>query len=112
MEHLLMHFAVLVGAFLLMPLVPGVRLKGLGTAITCALVFSLVNFFFGWFFKAMWVIGTLGLALLALNFLTNLVVLWVTDKLVDDFEIRSFGSLLMSTLLLSAANWVSVHYVP
>jgi len=103
---MLFRFLILVVAFALMPIIPGVKLKGLGTAVGAAVVFVLINFFFGWLFKTMLVIGTLGLAFLALNFLTNLVVLFFTD----DFEIKSFGSLFLATLWLTVANVIGTHF--
>jgi len=107
---MLFRFLILVVAFALMPIIPGVKLKGLGTAVGAAVVFVLINFFFGWLFKTMLVIGTLGLAFLALNFLTNLVVLFFTDKAIDDFEIKSFGSLFLATLWLTVANVIGTHF--
>ena len=49
-------------------------------------------------------------AWLALNFLTNLVVLFFTDKAIDDFEIKSFGSLFLATLWLTVANVIGTHF--
>jgi putative membrane protein len=107
MHAALIHFGILVLAFLLMAIIPGVRLGGVGSAIIAALVFVLVNFFLGWLVKTVLVIGTLGVAFIALNYLTNVVVLWITDKLISGFEIRGFVPLLLAALLLTVANTVS-----
>jgi putative membrane protein len=107
---MIIRFLILAAAFALMPIIPGVKLKGLGTAFGAALVFVLINFFFGWFFKVVLVLGTFGLAFLALNFLTNLAVLWATDKAMDDFEIKGFGSLFLATLLMTLANAVGTYF--
>lgn len=109
----LLRFAILIGAFALMSLIPGVRLKRFSTAVACAVVFSILNLLLGFVVKFVLVVGTLGLALLALTFLTNLVLLWLTDKLLEDFEIRSFGPLLLATLTLSLASFLGRYlFVP
>ncbi len=106
---MILRFLILVVAFALMPIIPGVKLKGVSTAFLAALVFVLINFFFGWFFKIVLVVGTLGFAFLALNFLTNLAVLWATDKAMDDFEIKGLGSLFLATLWMTFANAVGTY---
>ena len=101
---MLIHFAILVLAFVVMSLVPGVRLGGVGSAIIAAIVFVLLNFFLGWIVRALLIIGTLGVAFVAINFLTNLVVLWITDKLLKRFEINGFIPLLICAAILTLAN--------
>ena len=50
---MLIHLAVLAITILLLSLVmPDVRINGLGTAIAVAVVFSVLNFFLGWFLRA------------------------------------------------------------
>jgi putative membrane protein len=106
---MLIHFVILVLAFALMPVIPGIRLGGFGSAIIAALVFVLVNFFLGWIVRAVLVIGTLGLAFIAINYLTNLVVLWITDKLLSRFEVRGLVPYLLGAALLTVANAVANH---
>lgn len=108
--HHLLRFALLVAAFALMPaIVPGIKVKSAGTAVLAALVFTVVNFFLGWIFKVVLVVSTLGLALLALNFLTNAVILWITDKLMDDVEVKTIGAGLLGALVITVANAIGVY---
>jgi len=104
---MIIRFIILVAAFALMPMIPGVKVKGIGAAAGAALLFVLLSFFLGWALKAMLVLGTLGLAFLALNFLTNLILLWLTDKALEDVEIKGFGSLLLATLWLTFASAIA-----
>jgi putative membrane protein len=100
-----LRFVGLVAAFALMPrMLKGIRIKSMGTTIAAALVFSLLNFVLGWLLKVLLVVGTLGLAFLALNFLLNVTLLWLTDKLMPDVEIEGPGSLLMGALIITVCN--------
>ena len=91
----------------------GVHIRRSGTALTVALVFAILNLAVGWLVTAILAvlllpaaILTLGLPYLILGWLANLVLLWITDKLVDDFEVRTFGSLAGTAALISAAVWI------
>lgn len=109
MQALAAAVAVLVGA----QIIPGVRIRRTGTAIGVAVVFALLNIFVGWLVKAVLVVAllpaaivTLGLPYLVFGLIMNTVMLWLTDMLVDDFEIRGFGSLLGTAGLISLATWL------
>ena len=104
MVHALLQFAVLVATFAAMGLIPGIRIRSFGTAVVSALVFSVVSWLLSWLIWRLLVVGTLGLAFIALGFLTNLVLLWATDKIIDDFEIKGLGPLALGALLLTAAT--------
>lgn len=91
---ILMKAAVVLGVSRLLP---GVRINGYSTAIGVAVVYGLLH----WALKGVLVflslpliIVTLGLFLLVLN----AFLLWITDKLIDGFEIRSKPALLLATL--------------
>ena len=79
---------------------PGVRLKSYRTAVIVALVYGLLNFFLGtvigWilFIPMFLSLGLLGLVI-------NAVMLWLTDKLIDDFEIDSLKTTLIMAVLLT-----------
>ena len=79
---------------------PGVRLKSYGTAVIAALVYGLLNFFLGtvigWilFIPMFLSLGLLGLVI-------NALMLWLTDKLIDDFEIDSLKTTLIMAVLLT-----------
>jgi len=112
MIHLLVHFAVLTGTVLLLAkLLPGVRIKSTRSAAVTALVFSGLNLVVGWLvvlaLKALLFIPaiiTLGLAWALVPFLANAILLWVTDKLLDAFELRDGKALLISAGAITLAN--------
>jgi putative membrane protein len=54
------------------------------------------------------IILTLGLFL----FVVNVLMLYVTDWLVRDFEIRSFGAGVLAAIVVSVVNWVLHALVP
>ncbi len=118
----LLHLAALAVTILVLSrVVPGVRIRSAGTAIAVAIVFSLVNFFLGWLITAVLFVPallTLGLLFFFLPFIINVVVLWLTDKMMASFEVASLRPLLISAgaitlvnVLLHASVWnaVSMH---
>jgi putative membrane protein len=86
---------------------PSVHVKGVWTAIVVAIVFSVLNFFVGWFIRAMLFVPailTLGLLFVFVPFIVNTVVLWLTDKLMANFEIDSTAGLLVSAAAITLVN--------
>ena len=90
-------------------MLPRIHLKSFGTAIIVAIVYSLINFFAGWILILLTlpaIIITFGL----FKFVINAFLLWVTDKLIDDFEIENVTTTLIAALLItvidSALRWV------
>jgi putative membrane protein len=110
--HVLLHLAILALTILALSwLLPSVRIRSTGTAVLVAIVFSLLNFFLGWFIKVLLFVPailTLGLLFFFIPFIVNAVVLWLTDKLVASFEIESMGGLLISAAVITIVN--SVFY--
>jgi putative membrane protein len=108
--HTLLHLAVLTGTILVLSRVMArVRVKSVGTAILVAVVFSLLNWGLGWLIKgALFVpaILTLGILFLFIPFIVNLVLLWITDKLLHAFEIQDGKSLLLSAAAITLVNGV------
>ena len=89
--------------FLVARLLPGVHLKGFGTAIVVALVYSVINLFIGWLLVLLTlpvVILTFGL----FKFVINAFMLWITDKLIDNFEIEGFGTTLIAAFLITIVD--------
>ena len=75
---------------------PGVRLKSYGTAVIVALVYGLLNYFL------FWLVALIAFILMLLSFglfglVINAFLLWLTDKLIADFEIDSLGMTFLST---------------
>jgi putative membrane protein len=111
--YAVLHLAVLTITILFLARVlPDVRIKSAGTAIAVAVVFSLLNFFFGWLIKLFLIVPgilTFGLLFLVFPFVVNTVLLWLTDKVMSTFKIESLGSLLMSAGAITAVNAL-MHY--
>ena len=106
--YTLLHLAVLALTVLaLARLLPGVHIRSFGSAIVVAIVFSLLDFFLGWLVRVFLFIPailTLGLLFLIMPFVVNTILLWLTDKLMRAFEIDTFGSLLVSSLVITLVN--------
>jgi putative membrane protein len=100
--------AVLLGgvAFLIVArVVPGFHLRGgFGSAIIVAVVYGLLKGLLQgvlMFVTLPFVLLTLGLFIIVIN----AFLLWLTDKLVERVEIKSFGALFLGTILLSLIDW-------
>jgi len=106
--YMLLHLAVLTLTIVaLARTLPDVQVKSVGSAFIVAIVFSVLNFFLGWFIKLMLVVPTiltLGLLILFIPFIVNTILLWLTDKVLSTFKIHSLASLLMSAGAITAVN--------
>jgi putative membrane protein len=114
---MLMRFVVrwaanAVALFVAATLVSGVSYGDEGwTLVIAAAVFTLVN---------MWlrpVVRLLSLPLIILTlglflFVVNVLMLYLTDWLVRDFEIASFGAGLLAAIVVSLVNWVLHAVIP
>jgi putative membrane protein len=106
---LIINFLILsVAIYLIAAIVPGIKLHGFKSALTVAGVYGLLNFVL---FKLLIFIT---FPLLILKVLTlgvfgvilNAVLLMITDKILDGFEIKGFGSALLGALGISVVNLV------
>ena len=107
LDLLLFSLAVLVVSRLM----PSIYIKNFLTAIVVAVVYSIINFLTGWFFFLLtlpFIIITFGL----FKFVINAILLWITDKLIEDFKIDGFGSTLIAAFLItvidSLLKWVII----
>jgi putative membrane protein len=112
----LLHIAALaVTIFVLARVVPSVRIRSVGTAVAVAIVFSVINFLVGWLITVVLFVPavlTLGLLFFFIPFLVNVIVLWLTDKLMASFEITAMRGLLLSAGAITLVNWLlSMHRV-
>jgi putative membrane protein len=107
MTTMILRFLLMSGLVYLVALIlPGMRLRGFKAAMSVSLVYGLLNFLF---FRVLLFIT---FPLVALKYLTlglfgvllNAVLLVLTDKLLDDFEMSGFGTALLAALLLSVGN--------
>ena len=89
--------------YLLASVLPGVRLRTFGTALTVAVVYGLLNYFLFWVLALIAVIPML-LSLGLFGLVINTFLLWLTDKLVHDFEIDSVLTTFLMALLLTVGK--------
>lgn len=110
--------ALTLTVLLLARALPGFHIRTPGSALLVAVVFSLLNWACGWFIKVLLflpAILTLGLLFLVLPLIVNVVVLWLTDKVLRAFEIDSWGTLWLAAGGITLVNFlfhmaVRVHY--
>jgi putative membrane protein len=111
---MLLHLAVLALTILVLSrLIPAIRIKSVGTAVVVAVVFSVLNFFLGWFIRALLFVPailTLGLLFLFIPFIVNTVMLWLTDKVLANFEIKTLKGLLLCSVVITVVN--GLFYAP
>jgi putative membrane protein len=81
------------------------------TLVVAAAVFTLVNMWLRPVVRLLslpFIILTLGLFL----FVVNVLMLYVTDWLVPEFEIHSFGAGLLGAIVVSVVNWALNALIP
>lgn len=102
--NIVIHIILLSGViFVIARVMPGIRLKSFVTAIVVAIVYSMIDVVLGTLLKLLsipFIIITLGFFL----FLINAFLLWLTDQLIDDFEIRSVGITIITAIIITLAN--------
>lgn len=84
---------------------PGVRLKSFGTALTVVLVYGLLTYFLFWLIALIAFIPML-LSFGLFGLVINAFLLWMTDKLIDNFEIDSVRMTLLMAVLLTVGKVV------
>ena len=89
--------------YVLTSVLPGVRMKSLGTAVIVALVYGVLNYFLFWAIALITFIPML-LSLGLFGLVINTFLLWLTDKLVDDFEIHSLAVTFLMAVLLTVGR--------
>ena len=90
---------------------PGVRIEGLGTAIVVAAVYGILKFAFYWFLVLVslpFVFVRLGLFLIVIN----AFLLFVTDKLIEDFEIDGCLTTIIASVVISLFDMVFRWIIP
>jgi putative membrane protein len=94
-------------------IIPGVHVRKAQSAFGIAAAFAVLNLLAGWLLKIVLTIVllpaaflTFGLVYLVLGLIVNMILLYLTDKIIDDFEIKSFGSLVGTAGLISVAAWL------
>lgn len=104
--RLVIHLLLLSAAiYIIARAVPGIRIKGFGTAIVVAIVYSIANYLLFWLL----VLLTLPATILTFGlfiFVINGIILWLTDKLIDDFEISGFLTTVIAAFLITVLNYI------
>ncbi|MCK6529286.1 phage holin family protein [Myxococcota bacterium] len=100
------------GALLLASqLLPGVKVRDFGSAVTIAMVFALLNWLLGW---VLWPLAklllflpgllTCGLLFFLVPLVVNSILLWITDKLMERFEVKGIGPLVGAAAFVAVAQ--------
>lgn len=104
MLKILLHFALMVGVFLLLThVLPGFYVRDWQTAALAALIFGFLNATVGLLLKIITfplILLTFGLFYLVVNAL----ILTLVAFLLPGFSINGFGSALIAAVVLAAAN--------
>ena len=98
-----------IAVFVVAKLMPRIHIKSFWTALVVGLVYSIINIAIGsllMFLTLPLIFITFGL----FKFVINAFLLWVTDKLIEDFEIEDIFTTLIAALLItlfdSTLRWV------
>jgi len=106
----LLHLAVLTATVLgIARFLPGVEVKGVKSAVIVAVVFSVLNLLLGWLLHVLLFVPallTLGLLFFFVPFIINTVLLWLTDKMIDSFELKTPRALFLSAAVITGVNWL------
>jgi putative membrane protein len=90
-------------------LMPGFRIGSFGTALVVSAVYSILHIVLHFIlFEVLWILTIIPviLTLGIIFFVVNAVILWLTHKLIEDFDIDSTATLLMAAVLLTIVNWI------
>ena len=97
--------------FIVAMVLPSVRVRSYGSALGVAVIYGVLKFFLHWLLILVslpFIIITLGLFLIVIN----AFLLWLTDKLVDGFEIDSIFSTIVASVLISVLDIVLRWVLP
>jgi putative membrane protein len=107
MWSLLISWLIVTGAILLAAyLIPGVRVKSIGSAAVAAAVLGVVNLILkpiAMFFAFPFIIVTLGLFI----FVVNALLLWLVAALVPGVEVKNFWAALLGALVVSVVSYIA-----
>jgi putative membrane protein len=104
-------------AFVSPRIVPGVKVRGIGSAVLVALVFGLLNFLVGWLLTLVVTVLSLPLTCLSLGLFKLLIptlvfaaLLKITDAVLESFELEGWWPALAMGLLFSLGSFLT-HYL-
>lgn len=103
---LLLGWAINAGVLLLLPYVlPAVQVRDFGAALIAALVLGLLNAIV----RPILVVLTLPVTMVTLGLfilVINGLMFWLASRLLDGFQVASFGWAIVAALLFSLISWV------
>ena len=106
MLDLILHLMCLGAVILLIARsLPGVHVDSYGTSVMVAIVYGLINITLGFILKLLglpFIIITMGVFLI----LINAFLLWITDQLLEDFEIEGIGTTFIAALLITITDTI------
>jgi putative membrane protein len=95
-------------------IIPGVTIKRPATAALIAVIFGFLNFVMGWALSLVLtvlsiplIIVTVGLFTLLIPTIVNTILLVITDKVLDDFEMKGIWPAVGMGLLFSCGLWLA-----
>jgi putative membrane protein len=104
MTDLILHLLLLgVVIYFMAEALPGIYVAGYGTALIVAIVYGLINITLGTVLKLLsipFIIISVGIFLLVIN----AFLLYLTDLLVDDFEIEDTGTTIVAALIITISD--------
>jgi putative membrane protein len=90
-------------------ILPGFRIQNYSTALVVSAVYSMLYIVLHFIlFKVLWLL-TIPFVILTLGiifFVVNAVILWLTDRIVEDFAIDNTVTLIIAAVLLTILNWI------
>ena len=92
-----------VSVFIVANLLPGIYIKNYWTAIVVAIVYSIISFFTGWLLILLtlpFLIITFGL----FKFVINAFLLFLTDKMIEDFKIKDGITTIIAAFCISVVD--------
>ena len=92
-----------IAIFVVAKMLPSIHCKNFVTAIGVAVVYSVINLFVGWLL----ILITLPLIIITFGlfkFIINALLLFITDKLIDNFEIDGFGATVIAAFLIAVID--------
>lgn len=85
-------------------LLPAVKIAGFSTAVIAALVLGLLNVFI----RPLLFVLTLPITVITLGLFTlviNGLIFWLAARLIDGFEVTSFGWAIVAAIVYSLISW-------
>jgi putative membrane protein len=101
MKMLLSWLIMSVAVWVTATVVPGIKVRSFGAAVVVAAVYGVLNVFLG---RLLFFL-TFPLAVITLGVIVNAILLWITDKLLDEFEIDGIVPLTIGAVVLGVTNW-------